>query len=194
MDMPGVTLAPHDEKMGIHAAQSCTVFFENVRLGDEHVLGQVGNGFKIAMATLDGGRIGIASQALGIARAAYEKSIAYSKERHAFGGPIANLQAIQFMLADMSTQIAAARLLVHRAAVLKDRGRSIAREAAEAKLMAAEMVVKVTSDALQIHGASGYVSDFPIERLYRDARVYPIFEGTSQIQRLVIARQLLRHA
>jgi len=129
---------------------------------------------------------------VGVAQAALDAALAYARSRMAFGKPIAELQAIQFMLADMSTQIEAARLLVRRAAALNDRGRPIAREAAEAKLMAAEMVVKVTSDALQIHGASGYATDFPIERLYRDARVYPIFEGTSQIQRLVIARQMLR--
>ena len=146
------------------------------------------------MESLNAGRVGIGAQAVGVAQAALDAALAYAKTRVAFGRPIAELQAIQFMLADMSTQIEAARLLVRRAAVLKDRGRSIAREAAEAKLMAAEMAVKVTSDALQIHGASGYATDFPLERLYRDARVYPIFEGTSQIQRLVIARQLLRGA
>jgi butyryl-CoA dehydrogenase len=192
MSAPGVTLAPHDEKMGIHAAQSCTVFFENVRLGQEHVLGQVGSGFKIAMATLDGGRIGIAAQALGIARAAYEKSVAYSKERHAFGGPIANLQAIQFMLADMATELDAARLLTLRAASLKDQHVRHSLESAEAKLFASEACTRITHKAIQVHGGYGYTTEFGIERHYRDARITEIYEGTSEIQRLVIAQNVLK--
>jgi butyryl-CoA dehydrogenase len=192
LNAPGVTLAPHDEKMGIHAAQSCTVFFENVRLGAEHVLGPIGGGFKIAMATLDGGRIGIAAQALGIARAAYEKSIAYSKERHAFGGPIANLQAIQFMLADMATELDAARLLTLRAASLKDQHVRHSLESAEAKLYASEACTRITHKAIQIHGGYGYTTEFGIERHYRDARITEIYEGTSEIQRLVIAQSVLK--
>jgi butyryl-CoA dehydrogenase len=190
--MDGVTLAPHDEKMGIHAAQSCTIFFENVRLGDQHVLGPVGSGFKIAMATLDGGRIGIAAQALGIARAALEKAVAYSKERHAFGGPIANLQAIQFMLADMATELDAARLLTLRAAALKDQHVRHSMESAEAKLFASEACTRITHKAIQIHGGYGYTTEFGIERHYRDARITEIYEGTSEIQRLVIAQSVLK--
>jgi butyryl-CoA dehydrogenase len=192
LDAGGVSLAPHDEKMGIHAAQSCTVFFENVRLGDEHVLGPVGSGFKVAMATLDGGRIGIAAQALGIARAAYEKSIAYSKERQAFGGPISNLQAIQFMLADMATELDAARLLTLRAASCKDRHVRHSLESAEAKLYASEACTRITHKAIQIHGGYGYTTEFGIERHYRDARITEIYEGTSEIQRLVIAQSVLK--
>ena len=147
------------------------------------------------MESLNAGRVGIGAQAVGVAQAALDAALAYAKTRVAFGRPIAELQGIQFMLADMSVQIEAARLLVRRAACLKDRGRSIAREAAGGQADGrAEMAVKVTDDALQIHGASGYATDFPLERRTGDARVYPIFEGTSQIQRLVIARQLLRDA
>jgi butyryl-CoA dehydrogenase len=188
----GVSLAPHDEKMGIHAAQSCTVFFENVKLGSEHVLGPVGSGFKVAMATLDGGRIGIAAQALGIARAAFQKSIAYSKERQAFGGPISNLQAIQFMLADMATDLDAARLLTLRAAAKKDQHVRHSLESAEAKLFASEACTRITHKAIQIHGGYGYTSEFGIERHYRDARITEIYEGTSEIQRLVIAQNVLK--
>jgi butyryl-CoA dehydrogenase len=192
MTLEGVTLAPHDEKMGIHAAQSCTVFFENVGLDESHVLGQVGGGFKIAMATLDGGRIGIAAQALGIARAAYEKSVAYSKERHAFGGPIAHLQAIQFMLADMATELDAARLLTLRAASLKDQHVRHSLESAEAKLFASEACTRITHKAIQVHGGYGYTTEFGIERHYRDARITEIYEGTSEIQRVVIAQSVLK--
>lgn len=144
------------------------------------------------MISLDSGRIGIGAQALGIAQAAMEAAIAYARQRPAFGRPIAEFQAVQFMLADMSAQIEAARLLLRKAAYLKHQGRPIIREAAEAKLVASETAARVTTDALQIHGAYGYSTEFPIERLYRDARVYQIWEGTSQIQRLVIARQLLK--
>jgi butyryl-CoA dehydrogenase len=192
LDVPGVTLAPHDEKMGIRAAQSCTIFFENVRLAEDSVLGAVGGGFKVAMATLDGGRIGIAAQALGIARAAHQKSIAYAKERHAFGGPIANLQAIQFMLADMATELDAARLLTLRAAALKDRHVRHSLESAEAKLYASEASTRITHKAVQIHGGYGYTVEFGIERHYRDARITEIYEGTSEIQRLVIAQSVLK--
>jgi butyryl-CoA dehydrogenase len=192
LDVPGVSVAPHDEKMGIHAAQSCTIFFENVRLEQEHVLGPVGSGFKVAMATLDGGRIGIAAQALGIARSALEKSVAYAKERQAFGGPISNLQAIQFMLADMATELDAARLLTMRAASLKDRHARHSLESAEAKLFASEACTRITHKAVQIHGGYGYTTEFGIERLYRDARITEIYEGTSEIQRLVIAQNVLK--
>jgi alkylation response protein AidB-like acyl-CoA dehydrogenase len=144
------------------------------------------------MVSLDSGRIGIGAQALGIAQAAMEAAVRYAKERHAFGQPIASFQAIQFLLADMSAAIEGARLLLRKAAFLRDQGRPIIREAAEAKLVAAEVAQRVVTDALQIHGAAGYSTEFPLERLYRDVRVYPIWEGTSQIQRLVISRQLLK--
>jgi butyryl-CoA dehydrogenase len=189
---PGFTHNPPDHKLGIHAAHSCTVFFENCRVPDANVLGQAGDGFKIAMATLDGGRIGIACQAIGIARAAFEKSVAYAKERHSFGVPIAQHQAIAFMLADMATQIDAARLLAWRAAKVKDSGSRHTMESSIAKLYASEMATRVTHKAIQIHGGYGYSTEFPVERHYRDARITEIYEGTSEIQRLVIAGTLLK--
>jgi butyryl-CoA dehydrogenase len=192
MSTPGVSVAPPDEKMGIHAAQSCTVFFEDVKLDHSHVLGEPDHGFKIAMSTLDGGRIGIAAQALGIARSAYQKSIAYAKERQAFGGPIANLQAIQFMLADMATELEAARLLTLRAAFCKDQHIRHTLESAEAKLFASEACTRITHKAIQIHGGYGYTKEFGVERHYRDARITEIYEGTSEIQRLVIAQNVLK--
>jgi butyryl-CoA dehydrogenase len=187
----GYTQAAPDHKLGIHAAHSCTVFFENCQVPDSAVLGKVGEGFKVAMATLDGGRIGIASQALGIARAALDVSVAYAKERKSFGVPIAQHQAIQFMLSDMATQLDAARLLTWRAAAMKDEGVRHTTESAIAKLFASEMATKVAHKAIQIHGGYGYSSEFPVERNYRDARITEIYEGTSEIQRIVIAASLL---
>jgi butyryl-CoA dehydrogenase len=189
---PGFLPQKHDEKLGIHAAHSCTIFFENCRIPDAYRLGEPGSGFKVAMATLDGGRIGIASQALGIARAAFEKSVAYSKERKAFGEPIANKQAIQFMLADMATEIDAARLLIHRAASLKDQKARHTSESAMAKLYASEMSHRVCHKAIQIHGGYGYTTEFDVERHYRDARITEIYEGTSEIMRIVIANGALK--
>jgi butyryl-CoA dehydrogenase len=189
---PGYTQNPADHKLGIHAAHSCTVFFDNCEVPEENVVGAVGEGFKVAMATLDGGRIGIACQAIGIARAALERSVAYAKERKSFGVPIAEHQAIQFMLADMATQIDAARLLAWRAATLKDAGVRHTMESSIAKLYASEMATRVTHKAIQIHGGYGYSTEFPVERHYRDARITEIYEGTSEIQRLVIAANLLR--
>ncbi len=189
---PGFTQNPADHKLGIHAAHSCTVFFENCKVPDANILGQVGDGFKVAMATLDGGRIGIACQAIGIARAAFEKSVAYAKERKSFGVPIAQHQAIQFMLADMATQIDAARLLAWRAASMKDKGVRHSAESAMAKLYASEMATRVTHKAIQIHGGYGYSTEFPVERHYRDARITEIYEGTSEIQRIVIAASVLK--
>jgi butyryl-CoA dehydrogenase len=191
-DTPGFTLNAPDHKLGIHAAQSCTVFFENCKVPDANVVGGVGDGFKVAMATLDGGRVGIACQAIGIARAAFEKSVAYAKERKSFGVPIAQHQAIQFMISDMATQIDAARLLAWRAAVMKDRGVRHSAESSMAKLYASEMATRVTHKAIQIHGGYGYSTEFPVERHYRDARITEIYEGTSEIQRIVIAANLLR--
>jgi butyryl-CoA dehydrogenase len=189
---PGFTQNAQDHKLGIHAAHSCTVFFDKCEVSDENVVGPVGDGFKVAMASLDGGRIGIACQAIGIARAALERSVAYAKERKSFGVPIAEHQAIQFMLADMATQIDAARLLAWRAATLKDRGVRHTMESSIAKLYASEMATRVTHKAIQIHGGYGYSTEFPVERHYRDARITEIYEGTSEIQRLVIAANLLR--
>jgi butyryl-CoA dehydrogenase len=189
---PGFTQNAADHKLGIHAAHSCTVFFENCKVPDANVLGQAGDGFKVAMATLDGGRIGIACQAIGIARAALDKSVAYAKERKSFGVPIAQHQAIQFMLADMATQLDAARLLAWRAATMKDKGVRHSAESAMAKLYASEMATRVTHKAIQIHGGYGYSTEFPVERHYRDARITEIYEGTSEIQRMVIAANLLK--
>jgi butyryl-CoA dehydrogenase len=189
---PGYTQNPPDHKLGIHAAHSCTVFFEKCEVPDENVLGNAGDGFKVAMATLDGGRIGIACQAIGIARAALERSVDYAKERKSFGVAIAQHQAIQFMLADMATQIDAARLLAWRAATLKDKGVRHTAESSIAKLYASEMATRVTHKAIQVHGGYGYSTEFPVERHYRDARITEIYEGTSEIQRLVIAGSLLK--
>jgi butyryl-CoA dehydrogenase len=189
---PGYTQNPRDHKLGIHAAHSCTVFFENCRVPDSAVVGKVGEGFKVAMATLDGGRIGIACQAIGIARAALDVSVAYAKERKSFGVPIAEHQAIQFMLADMATEIDAARLLTWRAALMKHEGVRHSAESACAKLYASEAATRVAHRAIQIHGGYGYSTEFPVERHYRDARITEIYEGTSEIQRIVIAASLLK--
>lgn len=191
-DTPGFSRGKKDEKLGIRAAHSCSVFFENCRVSDEQRLGAEGEGFKVAMSTLDGGRIGIAAQALGIARAAYEKALAYSKERQSFGTPLADKQAIQFMLADMSTELEAARLLVHRAALLKDKKLRQSKEAAMAKLFASEAATHITHKALQIFGGLGYTRECDAERHYRDARITEIYEGTSEIMRIVIAAHALK--
>jgi butyryl-CoA dehydrogenase len=191
-DLPGFTRGKPDEKVGIRASGSCTVFFEACAVPETYRLGAEGEGFKIAMATLDGGRIGIAAQALGIARAALEEATAYAKDRKAFGQPIAQFQAIQFMLADMATELDAARLLTLRAAAMKDRGVRHTAESAMAKLFASEMSERVTSKALQIHGGYGYVKEYDAERHWRDSRITEIYEGTSEIQRLVIAASVLK--
>jgi alkylation response protein AidB-like acyl-CoA dehydrogenase len=188
----GFSTGSKEHLMGVRGMGTGEVVFDNCWVSKESLLGGEGEGFKRAMMSLDTGRIGIGCQAVGLAQAAMEEAVRYAKQRTAFGGPIANLQAIQFMLADMSAGIEAARLRLLHAAWLKDQGRSIIREAAEAKLLASDLAVKVTTDALQIHGAYGYSTDFPIERMYREAKVYQIWEGTSEIQRVVIARQLLK--
>ncbi len=188
----GFTRGKPDEKVGIRASGSCTVFFEECAVPAKNRLGAEGDGFKIAMATLDGGRIGIAAQALGIARAAHEEAVAYAKERKAFGQPIAQFQAIQFMLADMATEIDAARLLVWRAATLKDKGVRHTAESAMAKLFASEMAERVTSKAIQVHGGYGYIKEYDVERHWRDSRITEIYEGTSEIQRLVISSAVLK--
>ncbi len=188
----GFTRGKPDQKVGIRASGSCSIFFEDCAVPKSCRLGQEGEGFKIAMSTLDGGRIGIASQALGIARAAYEEAVAYAKERRAFGKPIATFQAIQFMVADMATEIDAARLLTWRAATLKDKGVRFSAEAAMAKLYASEMAERVTSKGIQIHGGYGYIKEFDAERHWRDSRITQIYEGTSEIQRIVISSTLLK--
>jgi alkylation response protein AidB-like acyl-CoA dehydrogenase len=189
---PGFSPGSKEHLMGVRGMATGEVVLDNCWVPKENLLGGEGEGFKRAMMSLDTGRIGIGCQALGLAQAAMEESVRYAKQRTAFGGPIANLQAIQFMLADMSAGIEAVRLRLRHAAWLKDQGRSIIREAAEAKLLASDLAVKVAGDALQIHGAYGYSTDFGIERMYREAKVYQIWEGTSEIQRVVIARQLLK--
>ena len=191
-DAKGFSRGKPDEKVGIRASGSCSIFFEGCALPARFRLGEEGDGFKIAMGTLDGGRIGIAAQALGIARAGFEEAVAYAKERKAFGNPITQFQAIQFMLADMATEIDAARLLTLRAAVAKDKGLRHSKESAMAKLFASEMAERVTSKALQIHGGYGYVKDYDVERHWRDSRITEIYEGTSEIQRLVIAANVLK--
>ena len=192
IDTPGFSRAKPDRKMGISAAHSCSIFFEDCRVPARNLLGKEGDGFKIAMSTLDGGRIGIAAQALGIARAAFEEARAYSLERKTFGKPIAQHQAIQFMLADMATEIDAARLLIHKAALLKDAGVRHSPESAMAKLYASEMASRVANKALQVFGGQGYSKEFDAERHVRDARITEIYEGTSEIQRLVISAGLLK--
>ncbi len=191
-DAKGFSRGKPDEKVGIRASGSCSIFFEGCAIPARYRIGEEGDGFKIAMSTLDGGRIGIASQALGIARAAFEEAVAYAKERKAFGQPIATFQAIQFMLADMATELDAARLLTHRAATLKDRGVRHSAESAMAKLFASEMAERVTSKALQVHGGYGYVKEFDVERHWRDSRITEIYEGTSEIQRIVISASVLK--
>jgi butyryl-CoA dehydrogenase len=189
---PGFVPQPRDHKLGIHAAHSCTIFFENCRVPKAYQVGEKGMGFKIAMATLDGGRIGIAAQALGIARQSLSEATAYAKERKAFGEPIANKQAIQFMLADMATEIDAARLLTWRAATMKDAGVRHSQESAMAKLMASEVATRAAHKNIQVHGGQGYSTEYAAERHYRDARITEIYEGTSEIQRLVIANWALK--
>ena len=189
---PGFSRGGKEHLLGVRGLATGELVFDQCRVPREALLAPPGVGFQRAMVSLDSGRIGIGAQALGIAQAAMEAALAYAKERAAFGQPIAAFQAIQFMLADMSAGIEGARLLLRKAAFLKDQGRPLVREAAEAKLVASEVAQKVVTDALQIHGAAGYSTEFPLERLFRDARVYQIWEGTSQIQRRVISRQLLK--
>ncbi len=191
-DAKGFSRGKPDDKVGIRASGSCSLFYEACVLPERYRLGGEGDGFKIAMGTLDGGRIGIAGQALGIAAAALEEATAYAKERKAFGQPISQFQAIQFMLADMATELDAARLLTLRAAFLKDKGVRHSAESAMAKLYASEMSERVTSKAIQIHGGYGYVKDYDAERHWRDSRITEIYEGTSEIQRLVIAASVLK--
>jgi alkylation response protein AidB-like acyl-CoA dehydrogenase len=188
----GMHFGKPEEKLGQHAAITTTVTFDACEVPREALLGPEGQGFVIAMSSLDGGRIGIAAQAVGIAQAAFEAARDYADERHAFGRPIRDFQGISFKLADMATQLEAARLLTYRAAWLKDRGYRVTQEAAMAKLFASEAASRITHAAVQVFGGYGYSKDYPVERYYRDARVTEIYEGTSEIQRIVIARQIYR--
>jgi butyryl-CoA dehydrogenase len=187
----GLTVGRVEHKLGIRGSDTAQLVFENVRVEDDQRLGDAGGGFKIALAALDGGRIGIAAQAVGIARACLEDSLAYAKERQAFGKPIAELQAIQWMLADMATEVDAARLMTWRAATLKDRGERFTAEAAMAKLFASDIAMNAARNCVQIFGGYGYLTDFPAERHYRDAKITEIYEGTSEIMKLVIAEDML---
>ncbi len=191
-DAPGFSVGEKEHKMGIKASSTTPLYFSDCRIPKDALLGAEGKGFKIAMQTLDGGRIGIAAQALGIAQGALDASIAYAKERVQFGKPIATLQAIQWMIADMATEIDAARLLVYRAAWNKDNGLPYGKEAAMAKLFAAETATRVAGKAIQIHGGYGFTESYPVERAYRDAKITEIYEGTSEVQRMVIAGAVLR--
>jgi alkylation response protein AidB-like acyl-CoA dehydrogenase len=187
---PGYRVARVEHKTGQRCSDTCQIVFEDMRLTPDLMLGEEGGGYRIALANLEGGRIGIAAQSLGMARAAFEAARGYARERETFGRRIAEHQAIAFKLADMATQIEAARLLVHNAARLRDAGQPCLTQAAMAKLFASEMAERVASDAIQIHGGYGYLNDFPVERIWRDVRVCQIYEGTSEVQRLIIARDV----
>ena len=189
-DTPGYRVAGVEKKLGQRASDTCQIVFEDLKLTPDLLLGQEGEGYRIALANLEGGRIGVASQSVGMARAAYEAALAYAKERKSFGRPIIEHQAVAFRLADMATRIHAAELMALDAAALRDSGRPCLKEAAMAKLFASEMAERVCSDAIQVHGGYGYVADFQVERIYRDVRVCQIYEGTSDVQRLVISRQI----
>jgi len=187
---PGYRVARIEEKLGQHASDTAQIAFEDCAVPAANLLGTEGGGYRIALANLEAGRIGIAAQAVGMARAAFDAALGYARERQSFGKPIVEHQAVNFRLADMATQIEAARQLIWHAASLRDAGQPCLREASMAKLFASEMAERVCSDAIQIHGGYGYVADFPVERIYRDVRVCQIYEGTSDIQRLVIGRSL----
>jgi alkylation response protein AidB-like acyl-CoA dehydrogenase len=191
-DTPGFSAGKKENKLGMRASETTEMIFDNCRVPKENLLGNEGEGFKQAMKVLDGGRISIAALSLGIAKGAFQAAVAYAKERHQFGQPIANFQGISFKLADMATQIEAADLLVMQAADLKNRHQPVTKQAAMAKYYASEVAVKVANDAVQIFGGYGYTKDFPVEKFYRDAKLCTIGEGTSEIQKIVIAREALR--
>lgn len=188
---PGFSFGKKEEKMGIRASLTYELVFDNCRIPKENLLGEEGKGFKIAMKTLDGGRIGIAAQALGIAQGAMDAAVAYTKERKQFDQPIANFQGVSFQLADMATQVEASRLLVYKAAYRASAGLSFGQESAMAKLFASETAMKVSTQAVQLHGGYGYTRDYPVERMMRDAKITELYEGTSEIQRLVISSALV---
>jgi butyryl-CoA dehydrogenase len=187
---PGYIVAGLEEKMGQHSSDTAQILFDNCRIPADNLIGEEGQGYKIALSGLEGGRIGIASQSVGMARAAFDAALVYARERETFGKPIFEHQSVQFKLADMATRIEAARQLIRHAASMKDAGLPCLKEAAMAKLFASEMAERVVSDAMQVFGGYGYVRDFPIERIYRDVRVCQIYEGTSDIQKILIARAL----
>lgn len=189
---PGFTYGTTEDKMGVRASATSELVFENCLIPNGNLLGELNGGFKIGMTTLDGGRIGIAAQAVGIAQGALDEAVKYAKEREQFGRPIGKFQAIQWMLAEMATKISAARFLVLRAAFLKDYERPFSKESAMAKLYASKIAMEVANNALQIHGGYGYTKDYPVERFFREAKITEIYEGTSEVQRMVIAREALR--
>ena len=188
---PGFHVGKEEDKMGLRASDTVELIFEDCRVPSENLLGQEGDGFVIAMASLDGGRIGIASQSVGLAQACLDAAVSYAKERVQFNKPISRFQGIRWMIADMATQIEAARLLTFNAAAMKDRGENFSGAASMAKVFASEMANKVAYQAIQIHGGYGYMKEFPVERYYRDVRVFTIYEGTSEIQRIVIANHII---
>jgi alkylation response protein AidB-like acyl-CoA dehydrogenase len=191
-EMSGFVVGKKEDKMGIRGSDTHSLMFTDVKVPKANRIGEEGFGFTFAMTTLNGGRIGIASQALGIASGAYELALKYSKERKAFGKELSQHQAIQFKLADMATKIDAARLLVWQAAYLKDQNKNFVKAAAQAKLFASQIAQEVTTEAVQVHGGYGYVKEYHVERLMRDAKITQIYEGTTEIQKLVISRELLR--
>ncbi len=191
-DTKGFTVGPKEKKLGIKGSSTCELIFENCRVPKENLIGKEGMGFKVAMKTLDGGRIGIAAQALGIAQGALDETISYVKERMQFGKPISAFQNTQFQLADMASKIEASRLLVYKAAYNKDKGLPYSYEAAMAKLVASETAMEVTTKAVQLHGGYGYIREYPVERMMRDAKITEIYEGTSEVQRMVISANLLK--
>lgn len=192
MNNPGVKIAKLEHKLGIRATSTAQIYFEDCKVPKSAMMGQEGDGFKIAMSTLDGGRIGVATQAVGIAREALEAAVRYSKERQAFGKSISSFQGLQFMIADMATRLEASRLLTLQAAVMKDNHMNYSKESAMAKVFASEAAMWITTKAIQIHGGYGYTVDYPVERFFRDAKITEIYEGTSEIQRVIIAREVLR--
>ncbi|WP_211655033.1 acyl-CoA dehydrogenase [Planococcus alpniumensis] len=191
-DFPGFVVGKDERKMGLHGSRTVQLTFENMEVPVENLLGEEGKGFSIAMANLNAGRIGIAAQALGIAEAAYDYAVAYAKEREQFGKPIAQQQGIGFKLADMATQVEAAKLLVYNAADMYAKGIECNKESSMAKLFASKAAMDITTEAIQVYGGYGYTKDYPVERLFRDAKVTEIYEGTSEIQRIVISKQLLK--
>ena len=189
---PGFTVGHTEDKMGLRASDTTDLLFDNCRVPVGHLLGQEGEGFKLAMTALDGGRIGIAAQSIGVAQAALDASIKYAKQRAQFGQKISKFQGLRWMIADMATELEAARQLTMSAAAMKDQGARFTRQASMAKLFASEMVNRITAQAIQIHGGYGFTKDYEVERYYRDARVFTIYEGTSEIQRVVISNHLLK--
>ena len=188
----GLEVGKKEDKLGIKSSDTCTLGLNNVKVPAENILGEEGMGFKIAMQTLNGGRIGVAAQALGIAQASFEAAVKYSKQRKAFDSPISNLQAIQFKIADMAVNIEGARLVVLNAAKNKDDGKSYVKEASMGKLLASQAAVNCALEAIQIHGGYGYVREYLVERFLRDSKITQIYEGTSEIQKIVIARELIK--